>query len=82
MNTHGFINRIIKLWYPAGYVHSVMDFIEKEKRAMNEIGAAIIDMFTIDSSDKQYIIDKEREEYKQKWIEFFDYGLDLLGVSH
>lgn len=45
----------------------------------------------MDSVDKQYIvekehkaeiIEKERAAYKQEWISFFDYGLDLLGVSH
>ena len=91
MNIYGIINRIIRWKYPFGYIHSVMDFIEKNKRAMDAIGKGVIEMFTMDEKDKQYIIEKQREAeileqeraaYKQAWISYLDYGLDLLGVSH
>ena len=91
MNIYGIINSIIRRNYPLGYIHSAMDFIENGKRAMDGMGKAIIDMFAMDEVDNQYIIEKEREAeilenkraaYKLEWISFFDYGLDLLGVSH
>ena len=81
MNIHGFISRIIKFYYPDGYVFSIMDFFEKEKRAMDEMGAAIIGMFKQDNSYK-YVLKNEPEEYKGKFNPFFHYNLDLIGIRH
>lgn len=82
MNIIGIINTIIRRQYPFDYVHSVMDFIEKNKRAMDAIGKGVIEMFAMDEVDASHIIENKSAAYKQAWISFFDYGLDLLEISH